>query len=104
MQSTLRRAFISLVSCLSLRPNRLAPWLRLMALPGLNRGREGERSPREAEEWDAPASMLQAMVDHVAEAVAMFDANQRLVAWNRQLPAILDVPASLLTKQTTFEQ
>src|SRR5262249_12050018 len=81
---------------LALHLNWAATGLRLMSLPGPKRSRKGERSPRGAEECAAPAWMLQAMVDHVAEAVAMFDANQRLVAWNRQLPAILDVPASLL--------
>ena len=48
--------------------------------------------------------MLQAMVDCVADAVAMFDDRQRLVAWNRQLPATLGVPRSLLSNRMTFEQ
>jgi len=44
---------------------------------------------------DRPA-MLQTMLDHVAQAIAMFDAEHRLVAWNDQLRALLDLPDHLL--------
>jgi PAS domain S-box-containing protein len=44
---------------------------------------------------DRPA-MLQTMLDHVAQAIAMFDAEHRLVAWNDQLRALLDLPDDLL--------
>jgi PAS domain-containing protein len=40
---------------------------------------------------DRPA-MLQTMLDHVAQAIAMFDAQHRLVAWNEQLRTLLDLP------------
>ena len=40
--------------------------------------------------------MLQTMLDHVAQAIAMFDAEHRLVAWNDQLRALLDLPDDLL--------
>jgi len=43
----------------------------------------------------ADHALLQSIIDHLPSAVTMFDANQRMVACNRQLRTLLDFPESL---------
>lgn len=47
---------------------------------------------------------LQAMLEHVTEGVAMFDAGQRLVVWNKRLQEILNVSKAELSGGTTLEE
>jgi signal transduction histidine kinase/DNA-binding response OmpR family regulator len=46
--------------------------------------------------------VLQATFDHMGQGVTMFDAEHRLVAWNRQFRDLLGLPASLLSRDTTY--
>jgi PAS domain S-box-containing protein len=48
--------------------------------------------------------LLQATFDNMAQGVAMFGADRRLAAWNRQFRDLLDLPEELLSPSTTFEQ
>ena len=45
--------------------------------------------------------ILQVTFDHMAQGVTMFDGDGRLLAWNRQLPGLLNLPESLLNESTT---
>jgi len=45
--------------------------------------------------------ILQITFDHMAQGVTMFDGNGRLLAWNRQLPGLLNLPESFLNENTT---
>jgi signal transduction histidine kinase/CheY-like chemotaxis protein len=45
---------------------------------------------------------LQATFDNMAQGVTMFDGDHRLVAWNRQFRDLLDLPAELLDKKTSY--
>jgi signal transduction histidine kinase/DNA-binding response OmpR family regulator len=45
---------------------------------------------------------LQATFDHMAQGVAMFDGEHRLVAWNRQLGQMLHPPPGVLRAGTTY--
>jgi PAS domain S-box-containing protein len=47
---------------------------------------------------------LQAMLDHVAQGAAMFDAQGCLVAWNRPLQEILDLPREVMARGMHIEQ
>jgi PAS domain S-box-containing protein len=46
--------------------------------------------------------MLQTMLDHVAQGIAMFDAGHRLVAWNDQLRALLGLPDDLTARAPRY--
>src|SRR5579859_7031659 len=43
-------------------------------------------------------AMLQTMLDHVAQGIAMFDADHRLVGWNDQLRALLGLADELMAR------
>jgi adenylate cyclase len=46
--------------------------------------------------------VLRVTFDHMAQGVAMFDADHKLVAWNRQFGDLLGLPAELLDGATTY--
>jgi PAS domain S-box-containing protein len=48
--------------------------------------------------------LLQATFDNMAQGVAMFGADHRLVAWNRQFHSLLSLPEELLSTSLTFDQ
>jgi PAS domain S-box-containing protein len=47
-------------------------------------------------------ALLQTMLDHVAQAIAMFDAEHRLVAWNDQLRTLLDLSDNLVAGAPSY--
>src|ERR1700691_1137696 len=47
-------------------------------------------------------ALLQTMLDHVAQAIALFDAQHRLVAWNDQLRALLDLSDDLVAGAPSY--
>ncbi|MPZ40481.1 MAG: SpoIIE family protein phosphatase [Rhizobiales bacterium] len=49
-------------------------------------------------------AMLQAMLDHVVQGIAMFDADHRLVAWNARLQELLNLPEVSLSDGPSFER
>lgn len=49
-------------------------------------------------------SILQTMLNCVAQGIAMFDAGHHLIAWNRQLSGLLDLPDQLLSDAPTVGQ
>jgi signal transduction histidine kinase/CheY-like chemotaxis protein len=54
------------------------------------------------DEVTAANQILQVTFNHMAQGVSMFDADGKLVAWNRQFRDLLALPDSLLTKTTSF--
>jgi adenylate cyclase len=48
------------------------------------------------------SGVLRVTFDHMAQGVAMFDAEHNLVAWNRQFGDLLGLPAELLDPSTTY--
>jgi len=48
--------------------------------------------------------VLRVTFDHMAQGVAMFDADHKLVAWNRQFGELLGLPAELLDGATTYSE
>ena len=65
----------------------------------------GRRRTRPKENpTDERHAILQTMLDHVVQGIAMFDANHRLVAWNVQLQDLLNLPEASLADSLTFAQ
>lgn len=52
------------------------------------------------DEATAASRILQVTFDHMAQGVAMFDGDGKLLAWNRQMRELLDLPDWLLSKNT----
>jgi signal transduction histidine kinase/DNA-binding response OmpR family regulator len=48
--------------------------------------------------------ILQATFDHMVQGVTMFDGDHKLVAWNKQFSALLDLPTELLSRETTYAE
>jgi signal transduction histidine kinase/CheY-like chemotaxis protein len=67
---------------------------------------EREQAHKRAElardEATAANQTLQVTFDHMAQGVAMFDRDGRLVAWNRQFGDLLSLPEELVSKSTTY--
>jgi signal transduction histidine kinase/DNA-binding response OmpR family regulator len=67
---------------------------------------EREQAHRRAElardEATAANQTLQVTFDHMAQGVAMFDRDGRLVAWNRQFGDLLSLPEAMLSPSTTY--
>ncbi|HEY6255635.1 MAG TPA: PAS-domain containing protein, partial [Xanthobacteraceae bacterium] len=74
-----------------------------MSIPTPKIRRRRVRRPRAARESGDPTSTLQAMLEHVAQGVAMFDEDQRLIVWNKRLREILNVPDAQLSGGRTLE-
>jgi signal transduction histidine kinase/CheY-like chemotaxis protein len=53
---------------------------------------------------DEQAQMVRATLDHIDQAVLIFDAKARLAGWNRRLREIFAPPNALLTSGTLFSQ
>ena len=53
------------------------------------------------DEATAASRILQITFDHMAQGVAMFDRDGRLLAWNRQMRDLLNLPDDLLNERTT---
>lgn len=53
---------------------------------------------------DEQAQMVRATLDHIDQAVLIFDAKARLAGWNRRLREIFAPPSSLLASGTPFSQ
>lgn len=67
------------------------------------RGR-GHARPIETVPKDKSYSSLETMLNHVAQGIAMFDADHRLTGWNVQLQELLALPDTLLSDAPGFEQ
>jgi signal transduction histidine kinase/DNA-binding response OmpR family regulator/HAMP domain-containing protein len=67
---------------------------------------EREQAHKRAElardEATAANQTLQVTFDHMAQGVAMFDRDGRLVAWNRQFGDLLSLPEAILSMSTTY--
>jgi len=57
--------------------------------------------PREPQDQ---RSILQTMLDQVAQGIGMFDAGHRLIAWNGQLRRILDLSESMLSRAPSYAE
>lgn len=53
---------------------------------------------------DEQAQMVRATLDHIDQAVLIFDAKARLAGWNRRLRDVFAPPSALLTSGTPFAQ
>src|SRR5690606_29510228 len=56
------------------------------------------------DEATAANRILQVTFDHMAQGVAMFDGDGKLLAWNRQMRDLLNLPDDLLNEHTTQRQ
>ncbi|MFB2550525.1 hybrid sensor histidine kinase/response regulator [Ensifer soli] len=52
---------------------------------------------------DDQARIIRATLDHINQGVGIFDADRRLVGWNRRLAQLLDMPVTLLRMGTHFD-
>ncbi|MDR6953040.1 PAS domain S-box-containing protein [Ancylobacter sp. 3268] len=65
--------------------------------------REGEACPFDAGGLGREATLLRATLENMAQGVAMYDANYRLVTWNRLFREYLDMPDEFFTSAHTFQ-
>jgi PAS domain S-box-containing protein len=73
---------------------------------GRRRARQtpADRDERALHETALHDAALQTMLDHIGQGIAMFDSSHRLVAWNAQLQALLELPETALSDKPSFEQ
>jgi PAS domain S-box-containing protein len=74
-----------------------------MSAPISKFGRRRASGRRAADPTQDPDFTLQAMLEHVTQGVAMFDADRRLMVWNKRLQDMLGVPDARLKRGETLE-